>query len=61
MTKSIEQKLNDAMCLFSEYCSNNDIEKLNKARSEIIDVVSFDESNAKALQLLHDIDFALNH
>lgn len=36
MTKSIEQKLNDAMCLFSEYCSDNDIEKLNKARSEII-------------------------
>ena len=46
---------------FSEYCSDNDIEKLNKARSEIIDVVSFDESNAKAQQLLHDIDFALNH
>lgn len=61
MTKSIEQKLNDAMCLFSEYCSDNDIEKLNKARREIIDVVSFDESNAKAQQLLHDIDFALNH
>ena len=40
MTKSIEQKLNDAMCLFSEYCSDNDIEKLNKARSEIIDVVT---------------------
>lgn len=61
MTKSIEQKLNDAMCLFSEYCSDNDIEKLKQARSEIIDVVSFDESNAKAQQLLHDIDFALNH
>lgn len=59
MTKSIEQKLNDAMCLFSEYCSDNDIEKLNKARSEIIDVVSFDESNTQAQQLLHDIDFAL--
>lgn len=61
MSKSIEQKFNDAMCLFSEYCSDRDIEKLNQARSEIIDVVSFDESNVKAQQLLHDIDFALNH
>ena len=59
MTKSIEQKLNDAMCLFSEYCSDNDINKLYQARSEIIDVVSFDESNTQAQQLLHDIDFAL--
>lgn len=49
------------MCLFSEYCSDSDIKKLKQARSEIIDVVSFDESNAKAQQLLHDIDFALNH
>lgn len=61
MTKSIEQKLNDAMCLFSQYRSDSDIEKLKQARSEIIDVVSFDESNVKAQQLLHDIDFALNH
>lgn len=61
MSKSIEQKFNHAMCLFSQYCSDSDIEKLNQARSEIIDVVSFDESNVKAQQLLHDIDFALNH
>ena len=61
MSKSIEQKFNDAMCLFSQYRSDRDIEKLNQARSEIIDVVSFDESNVKAQQLLHDIDFALNH
>lgn len=61
MAKSIEQKFNDAMCLFSQYRSDRDIDKLNQARSEIIDVVSFDESNAKAQQLLHDIDFALNH
>lgn len=61
MSKSIEQKFNDAMCLFSEYCSDSDIKKLKQARSEIIEVVSFDESNAKAQQLLHDIDFALNH
>ena len=61
MTKSIEQKFYDAMCLFSQYCSDRDIDKLNQARSEIIDVVSFDESNVKAQQLLHDIDFALNH
>lgn len=47
MSKSIEQKFNDAMCLFSEYCSDSDIKKLKQARSEIIDVVSFDESNAK--------------
>lgn len=61
MTKSIEQKFNDAMCLFTQYCSDSNINKLYQARSEIIDVVSFDESNAKAQQLLHDIDFALNH
>lgn len=61
MAKSIEQKFNDAMCLFSQYRSDRDIDKLNQARSEIIDVVSFDESNANAQQLLHDIDFALNH
>lgn len=61
MTKSIEQKFNDAMCLFTQYCSDSDINKLYQARSEFIDVVSFDESNAKAQQLLHDIDFALNH
>lgn len=61
MTKSIEQKFYDAMCLFSQYRSDSDIEKLKQARSEIIDVVSFDESNVKAQQLLHDIDFALNH
>ena len=61
MTKSIEQKFNDAMCLFTQYCSDSNINKLYQARSEIIDVVSFDESNAKAQQLLHYIDFALNH
>lgn len=59
MTKSIEQKFNDAMCLFSQYCSDSDINKLNQARSEIIDVVSFDKSNAQAQQLLHDIDLTL--
>ena len=47
------------MCLFSQYCSDSDINKLYQARSEIIDVVSFDESNAQAQKLLHDIDFAL--
>lgn len=59
MSKSIEQKFNDAMCLFSQYCSDSDINKLYQARSEIIDVVSFDESNAQAQQLLHDIDLTL--
>ena len=59
MTKSIEQKLNDAMCLFFFYFSDSDINKLYQARSEIIDVVSFDESNAQAQKLLYDIDFAL--
>ena len=47
------------MCLFSQYCSDSDINKLNQARSEIIDVVSFDKSNAQAQQLLHDIDLTL--
>ena len=61
MSKSIEQKFNNAKCLFSQYCSDSDIEKLKQARSEIIDVVSFDESNAQAQLLLHNIDFALNH
>lgn len=28
MSKSIEQKFNDAMCLFSEYCSDSDIKKV---------------------------------
>lgn len=59
MSKNIEQKFNDAMCLFSQYCSDSDINKLNQARSEIIDVVSFDKSNAQAQQLLHDIDLTL--
>ena len=59
MSKSIEQKFNDAMCLFSQYCSDSDINKLYQARSEIIDVVSFDASNAQAQQLLHDIDLTL--
>lgn len=61
MTKSIEQKFNNAKCLFSQYCSDRNIEKLKQAWSEIIDVVSFDESNAQAQKLLHEIDFALNH
>ena len=47
MSKSIEQKFNDAMCLFSQYCSDSDINKLYQARSEIIDVVSFDESQGE--------------
>lgn len=59
MSKSIEQKFNDAMCLFSQYCSDSDINKLYQARSEIIDVVNFDESNTKAQKLFHDIDLAL--
>lgn len=59
MTESVEQKFKDAMCLFSQYCSDSNINKLYQARSEIIDVVSLDESNAQAQKLLHDIELAL--
>lgn len=55
-----EAKLNNASCLYSQYCSTGNVELLHQAYADIIDVVSSGFGNEKASVLKSVIESALN-
>lgn len=55
-----EAKLNNASCLYSQYCSTGNVDFLRKAYADIIDVVSSGFGNEKARVLKSVIESALN-